>query len=97
MKTFTVEAVFSASEIATLAGVAVTDVYNLHTEHFGSPGHFRLNGTGATVYTERGARALAEQMDKQGNAVGAHALRVLVEQRVSTPSRDLAQPWWLRD
>ncbi|HLP26226.1 MAG TPA: hypothetical protein VK477_11140 [Acidobacteriota bacterium] len=95
MKATFTEALFTAAEIAQIAGVEPVNLYRMHPESFGSPGHFRMNASGATVYTERGARGLADVFDREGRAPVAHSLRVLVDQRINTPSREAAGvPWY---
>lgn len=102
--TITTEILFAATEVAQALGVEPHDLQKLHPENFGVPGHWRLNKSSAIVYTVRGARELADAIEvASGRQTGAaadaslaraHSLRVLVNQRVETPSRALAAHAW---
>lgn len=89
---------FTEAEVAAAAGVDMLELRNIQPDGFGVPGHWRHRAGGSgMLYTAKGVEELAKVFDRYANAVAAHSLRTLVQQRTETPSRDgLAKraPWY---
>ena len=101
MKTQTLtETLFSAAEVAKAANVAEHELRHFEPEGFGSPGHYRMNGTGGVVYTPAGVDALARGFDAVEKPLAAHSLRVLLKERTAVPHSAPAlrkppgEPWF---
>jgi hypothetical protein len=89
---------FTAEEVAKFAGIDSFALQQLHPDHFGSPGHWRMHG-GTVLYTAKGIEGLLVGLQKAGNAAGVEALlaelhsrQVELAQQQATPSRALLEP-----
>jgi hypothetical protein len=97
-----------AGEVASITGLTEMEIYRLHPDDFGSPGHF-VYQYGHVRYTLRGLCGLIEALDAAQRVVAARALEAAVERArqeaatragVTTPDseddRILAKRWDLK-